>query len=164
MGRWREAFDEGRPSYYDREYGRVYNFGPPATSEQLSEAEELIGRPLPDELRSLLAEFNGVRDTTRLSGPEDEGDLIFLGTEDMPDLLGYLRDVEDDLPKAVRKGKMVFFWQDNGFAELYGVCAERVGRWPAGAVVHLDHESQELKCVYPDLMAFVRVQDKEQEV
>ena len=81
---------------------------------------------------------------------------MFLGTADLPDVLGYLRDVEDELPRAVRKGKVVFFWQDNGFAELYGLCAERVGRWPAGAVVHLDHESQELTCPYPDLMAFER--------
>ena len=73
MGKWREAFEEGRPSFDDREYGCVYHFGPPATPEQISEAEQLLGRPLPAELRSLLSEFNGVRCTTRLSGAGDEG-------------------------------------------------------------------------------------------
>ncbi|WP_406694280.1 SMI1/KNR4 family protein [Singulisphaera sp. Ch08] len=163
MGKWREAFEEGRPSFYDRDYGRVYHFGPPATPEQISEAEQILGRPLPTELLSLLSEFNGVRDTTRWSGADDEGDSVFLSTMDLPDVLGYLRDVEDELPKPVRMGKVVFFWQDNGYAELYGICAERVGRWPAGTIVHLDHESQELKAPYPDLMAFVRGHDKEQE-
>lgn len=167
MGKWREAFEEGRPSFDDRNYGSVYHFGPPATPEQIAEAERHLGRPLPAELRSLLSEFNGVRCTTRLSGPDDEGDIAFLATADFSDVLRYLRDVEAELPKPVRLGKIVFFWQDNGYAELYGICAEPVGKWPLGkwpegTIVHLDHESQELAAVYPNLMAFVRRHDKEE--
>lgn len=163
MGKWRDAFEESRPSVDDRRYGTRYHFGPPATAEELDEAGRVLGRALPAELRSLLEEFNGARSTVRVSGPEDEGDIVFLATADYPDLLGYLRDVESDLPRSVRQGKVVFFWQDNGFSELYGICTEPVHKIPAGSVVHLDHESQELTARYPDLMTFVRQHGKEQE-
>jgi len=163
MGKWREAFEEGRPSFDDREYGCVYHFGAPATPEELVEAEQVLGRPLPAELRDLFSEFNGVRCTVRVSGPDDEGDITFLSAADFADVLGYLRDVEKDLPKPVRKGKVIFFWQDNGYAELYGICTEPVGKSPAGTIVHLDHESQKLEALYPNLMAFVRGHNKEQQ-
>ncbi len=163
MGKWREAFEEGRPSFYDRDYGREYHFRPPATPEQIAEAEQHLGRPLPDELRDLLSEFNGMRYTTRWSAAGDEGDPVFLSTAEMPDVHRLLSNVEDELPAPVRKGKVIFFWQNNGYAELYGICVERMGRWPAGTVVYLDHESLELTAPYPDLMAFVRGHDKEQE-
>ncbi len=163
MGKWREAFEEGRPSFYDRDYGRQYHFGPPATSEQLSEAEQHIGRPLPAELRSLLSEFNGVRYTTRWSGAGAEGDPVFLSTAELPEVPRLLRDVEA-VPAPVRQGKVIFFWQNNGYAELYGICVKRMrmGLWRAGTVVYLDGESMELTAPYPDLMAFVRGHDKEQ--
>ena len=162
MGKWREAFEEGRPSFYDRDYGRSYHFGPPATPEEIAEAERVLGQPLPAELRSLLSEFNGIRYTTRWSVAGDEGDAVFLSTTELPDVPRLLSNIEDELPEPVRRREVVFFWQNNGYAELYGICAEGVGEWPAGTVVYLDHESLELTAPYPDLMAFVRGHDKEQ--
>jgi hypothetical protein len=51
--------------------------------------------------------------------------------------------------------RVAFVAQVNGFADLYGVCLEPVGRFPAGAVVRLDHETGEVEVAYSNLREFV---------
>jgi hypothetical protein len=47
-------------------------------------------------------------------------------------------------------------YQQNGFADLYGVGAEDVGPFRVGRVVFMDHEVGELEDAYPNLLEFVR--------
>lgn len=162
MGKWREAFEEGRPSSEDRSYGCEYTFGPPATKEQLDQAEHGLGVRLPDDLRNLLQEFNGVRYTTRIDREKGyEASKLFLDTEDIAGVIDLLVDTGNDIPPVEDLKKVVFFWQSNGYADLYGICLEPVAGFPAGAVVHLDHEDDSLHEGYPDLLTFVRRHGKQ---
>ncbi|MCE9562741.1 MAG: SMI1/KNR4 family protein [Planctomycetes bacterium] len=159
MGKWREAFDHGRPSRWDIEYRLEYTFGPPATEEQLARVEGQLGVRLPAEVRELLSEFNGVWYTSeagRMHGGESE--IVFLDTECMTDRVPrYLRYGGDPpiTPGGADLRKVVFVAQVNGFADLYGVCLELVARFTAGAVVRLDHETGELTAEYFTLREFV---------
>src|SRR4051794_35263873 len=84
MGKWREAFEQGRPSAEDVEYNREYIFGPPATEERIAAAQEALGVSLPSEVRDMLREFNGVWKTTTVRRSRgDEPDVVLLDTETM---------------------------------------------------------------------------------
>lgn len=159
MGKWREAFEHGRPSFFDAEFGLEYSFGPPATAEQLARAEAELGTRLPQEVRELLTEFNGVW-VTSAAGREhgNAPDIAYLDVEHMAvEVPWYFRNCGNALPPASDLRKIVFVYQENGFADLYGVCVEDVGDFRAGEVVKLDHELGELEKAYPSLPEFVRL-------
>lgn len=159
MGKWREAFDHGRPSRWDIEYGLTYTFGPPATEQELARVEAELGVRLPAELRELLSEFNGVWNTSEASrefGSEPE--IVYLDTESMigrvPKYISYSGD-PPITPRGNDLRQVAFVAQVNGFADLYGICLEPLGGFLTGTVVRLDHETGELEAVYPDLRTFV---------
>ncbi len=161
MSQWRKAFEEDRPSREDVEYKREYTFGPPATEEQLAQAEQRLGAPLPVSLRELLREFNGIWYTTKYDRERGyEASMCFLDTEKIPGVLDVLVDSGNDIPPVDDLKKVAFFWQSNGYAVLYGVCLEDIAEFEAGAVVYLDHEHDALLAAYPDLLSFVRQYDK----
>jgi hypothetical protein len=158
VGKWREAFDHGRPSFWDIELGLEYTFGPPATEEQIARAEGELGVRLPSDLRELVAEFNGVWVTTE-DGRErgDTPDIAYLDVGFMAvEVPWYFRTCGNPLPAESDLRKAVFFYQENGLAELYGVCVEEVAGLQAGEVVKLDHEMGVLEPAFPSLLEFVR--------
>jgi hypothetical protein len=158
VGKWREAFELGRPSAWDIEVGREYSFGPPATEKQLAAAESVLGVRLPADVRELLAEFNGVWYTIEIDPREAyEPSILYLDIEHMTvDVPEYFRTSGNPLPKEEELRKVVFIRQSNGFADLWGVCLEDVADFRAGAVVKLDHELGELEECSPSLFEFVR--------
>jgi hypothetical protein len=157
MGKWREAFEHGRPSEWDVEYGREYSFGPPATEEQLAAAESVLGVRLPADVRELLSEFNGIWYTIDIDQRESYKSILYLDIDYMtgrvPD---YFRTCGNDLPAEEVLRKVVFVRQSNGFGDLWGVCLEDVAGARAGNVVRLDHEVGELEECSPSLFEFVR--------
>jgi hypothetical protein len=50
-----------------------------------------------------------------------------------------------------------FFHQENGFADLWGVCTEDFGGFQRNEVVKLDHEVGELESAFPTLLDFVKL-------
>jgi hypothetical protein len=157
VGKWREAFEQGRPSAEDLEYGREYTFGPPATEEQLAAAEEALGVPLPPEVREILREFNGIRKTTQVGRSLGyKPDPVYLDTSALSvQVPEYFGDCDNPLPSPADLRKIVFVAQSNGFGDLWGVCTADVAGHAAGAVVHLDHEVGELEASHPSLADFV---------
>src|SRR5262245_66572452 len=84
MEKWRTLFESNLPPVEQREYEEQYEFGPPATAEQLAAAESALGVRLPPDVRELLAEFNGVWYTTRASRRNgSEPDILYLNIEYM---------------------------------------------------------------------------------
>jgi hypothetical protein len=158
MGKWREAFDHRRPTEWDVEYEVRYVFGPPATQEEIARAEQGIGASLPADVRDLLCEFNGVWETDKFSRPDGRRTDVYLSTEEMAGYAQeYIRYGGD--PPLTSDGldlrKVAYVAQNNGFADLYGVCIEPLGPFAAGTVVRLDHETWALEAVFPSLLEFV---------
>jgi hypothetical protein len=158
MGKWREAFEYRRPSAWDVEHGYQYTFGPPASEEQLAAAELQLGVTLPSDVREMLAEFNGVWYTSangRRRGNRPH--ILYLDIEHMTvNLPRYFRTCGNVLPSDQDLRKVAFVCQNNGFADLWGVCIDRVRGFRAGEVVMLDHEIGELQnCPY-NLYEFVQ--------
>lgn len=88
---------------------------------------------------------------------DDAPELTYLDVEHMAfEVPTYFRTSGNPLPPASDLQSVVFLYQENGFADLYGVCARDVAGFKAGEVVHLDHEKGALENVYPNLEAFVR--------
>jgi hypothetical protein len=150
-------FEADLPPVGEREYGAEYDFGPPATAEQVAAAEQVLGVALPADVRAMLSEFNGVWWRTRFADGREYRDILYLDlqhmTEDVP---RYFADCGNPLPPRKDRRKVVFVAQSNGFGELWGVCAADVAGHPAGAVVHLDHEVGELEPSHSSLAEFVR--------
>jgi hypothetical protein len=158
MGKWREAFEHGRPSQWDVELGMEYTFGPPATEGQLAATESVLGVRLPADVRALLSEFNGVWYTTAIDRREGyEPSILYLDIQHMTvEVPAYFRDSGNPLPPGEDLRKVVFVRQSNGFGDLWGVCLEDVAGFRAGHVVKLDHEVGELERCSPSLFEFVR--------
>ncbi|HZT80573.1 MAG TPA: SMI1/KNR4 family protein [Gemmataceae bacterium] len=158
MGKWRNAFEHGRPSKGDSKYGVEYTFGPPATKEQLAAVEAALGVKLPADVSQLLSEFNGVWFTTEVDRREGyEPSILFLDTKHMSvEVPEYLRTCGNPLPPEDDLKKVVFVRQSNGFADLWGVCLKGVAGFRAGEVVKLDHEVGELEDCANSLYEFIR--------
>ena len=151
-------FESNLPPVEQREYGEQYEFGPPATEEQLAAAESVLGVRLPADVRELLTEFNGVWYTTEIDRRHGyEPTILYLDTEYMTVRLPeYFRTCGNGLPSEEDLRKVVFVCQSNGFGDLWGVCLEDVAGFRAGTVVRLDHEVGELEECSPSLFEFVR--------
>jgi len=162
MGKWREAFEYGRPSEEDREYGCQYSFGPPATAEQLAVAEAALDVKLPAEVRELLSEFNGIWYTIEVDRRMGyEPSILYLDLNHLSmDVPEYFRTCGNPLPSEDDLRKVVFFYQSNGFADLWGVCLEDVCEFHSHQVVKLDHEVGELEPCADNLYEFVRDRKK----
>jgi hypothetical protein len=165
MGKWQTLFEAGLPPFEDREFGELYEFGPPATAEQIAGAERAMGVRLPDDLREMLTEFNGIRYTTRAGRKYGhEPSELYLDTEEMSvGVPKYFRTCGNPLPPQDVLSKIAFVCQVNGYGELYGLCLQDVAGHRRGEVIRIDHEVGELEACYASLADLVRTAPFEEE-
>jgi hypothetical protein len=150
-------FEANLPPVGEREYGAEYDFGPPATDEQMAATEQVLGVALPADVRAMLSEFNGVWRRTSFADGRAYRDILYLDLHHMTtDVPAYFADCGNPLPPKKDRQQIVFVCQANGFGDLWGVCAADVAGHRSGAVVHLDHEVGELEASHPSLAEFVR--------
>lgn len=158
MGKWQKLFESSLPPVKQRDRGRQYTFGPPATAEELAAAEQALGIQLPASLRELFSEFNGswwTSEDHRAIG--EAGEKLFLDLNNLAVRVpNYFRNCGNILPPEEDLKKVVFFAQWNGFSDLWGVCVAKVAGRKVGEIVHLDHETGELAKAFKDLTDFVR--------
>src|SRR5689334_14843015 len=60
VAKWRQTFEALLPLRPEWQQRQVYLFGRPATEAQLTQVETELAVRLPDDLREMLREFNGV--------------------------------------------------------------------------------------------------------
>jgi hypothetical protein len=158
MGKWRELFESNLPPVGQREYGIEYEFGQPATAEQVAAVEQALGVHLPADVREMLSEFNGI--WTISAADRQHGyppSIAYLDTEHMSvNVPEYLADTDNPLPPKKVLRQVVWVAQSNGIGDLWGVCAADLGKLSAGTVVRLDHEAGELEACHPSLAEFIR--------
>jgi|GEM_PF-1751257 len=154
---WRTRFEVNLTPAAQRKYAEQYEFGPPATEEQLTAVESALGLRLPADVRELLSEFNGVWETAEIHQHRGKPEILFLDTEHMAVRVpAYLRSVAEYVPPEKDLQKVVFVCGTNGFATLWGVCIEDVADFRAGEVVMLDHAGQVFEPRAPSLFEFAR--------
>jgi hypothetical protein len=154
VGKWRTLFEDNLPPHGEGEYVLAYEFGPPAAEAEVVTAERALSVRLPADLRELVSEFNGVWVRARTS---PEPDNHYLSLELMAELAE--RQREAGWAEVFENGeldKIVFICGYNGWTQLWALCVEDVGEFPAGAVVYHDHDAAELEAGYASLADFVR--------
>jgi uncharacterized protein (TIGR02996 family) len=147
---WRILLEVNMQPIEERMYGELYQFGAPATGEQLAEAEEALGRRLPDDVRELLSEFNGVWYTS--AGSRRFGsapDILYLDLHHMVETQGYFGHFPN----------ILCFREVNGGGYVWAVCLQDTADFRAGNVVGIDHEVGELEYCAPSLFDFVRCEE-----
>lgn len=163
---WRTLFESNLPTLAERKYGELYEFGPPATAEQLAGAEAALNVRLPTEVRELLSEFNGVWSTVGMVNTfRSQPQIGYLDIEWMtvrvPQYLRrYSRDPDNWHPPLLESHQVVFICQSNGCQRLWGVCTGDVAGHQIGEVVQLNPDVRGWEASHPNLAEFVRAGPK----
>jgi uncharacterized protein (TIGR02996 family) len=145
---WRVLLEANMRPFQERDYGELYQFGAPATVKQLAEAEAALGQRLPNDLRELLSEFNGVWCTSAFdqhSGWKPE--ILYLDLHNMT--------VEASAWHQGFPG-ILCFRAVEGFARVWAVCLQEIEGFPTGHVVSIDHDGCDVEDCAPSLFEFVR--------
>jgi uncharacterized protein (TIGR02996 family) len=145
---WRVLIEVNMRPLEERDYGQRYRFGAPASADQLAKAEAALGRRLPNDLRELLAEFNGVWYTTtahRQLGWSPE--IVYLDLHHMVEAQAYY---DEHFPNVL------CFREENGGVYVWAVCLQDTADFRAGNVVGIDHEVGKLEGCAPTLFDFLR--------
>jgi uncharacterized protein (TIGR02996 family) len=145
---WRILLEVNMLPFEEREYGERYQFGAPANAEQLAEAEAALGRRLPDDLRELLQEFNGVWYTT--TAHRQLGYAPAIVYLDLHHMTVEAQVYHEFFPN------ILCFREVNGFGYVWAVCLQDTADFRAGNVVGIDHEVGKLEYDSPTLFDFVR--------
>ena len=145
---WRVLLEANTRPFEEREYGELYQFGPPATEKQLAEAEGALGYRLPNDLRELLAEFNGVWYSLAIDQQSGrKPDVRYL---DLHHMTGEAAVWHRAFPS------ILCFRAVNGFGCVWAVCLQETEGIPAGHVVSTDHDGGDVEDCAPSLFEFVR--------
>lgn len=157
MGPYKSAFLAGRPTSSDVEYGYEYRFGPPATAEELDRCTLKLGHPLPDSLKAMLREFNGITYTSNADRKNGYGETeLYFGTRTLHLPLEHLIDCGNFLPTPAELRRVVYFCNTNGWAVLWGICVEPVCGFAAHSVLRIDNDSGTFEFESANLLMFVR--------
>ena len=134
MPKWKDAF--ARSLDPDRETLQQFEFGAPATQEELAALRAAAGADIPAELSDMLSEFNGIweiRDDTRSS--------YYFHTGEMMTAIEYYRDWDWPTDMLMECSQNILYvMEENGFGEMWGVVAKPFADFQPGQVVAFDHE------------------------
>jgi uncharacterized protein (TIGR02996 family) len=143
---WRVLLEANMRPFAERDYGQMYQFGAPATEKQLAEAEAALGLRLPNDLRELLSEFNGVWYTLAID-QHSYREILYLDLHNMTvEVSAWHRAFPN----------ILCFRAVNGFGCVWAVCLQETEGFPTGHVVVIDHDGGDVEDCAPSLFEFVR--------
>ena len=157
MSNWKEKFDSSSFGVSDKdELELEYKFGPPASETDIHETEESLKIIFPNELRSLLSEFNGIEAKDKYWGWRQ----LYLSTSTMKnELQEYLMESGNPMPPKEELERVVFFAQQNGFALLFAVCIDAFEEFDKGQIICLVNDTGEFELECDSLDEFVSSSD-----
>lgn len=152
---WKARLMTAIDAFEDRiALGAEYAFGPPATDDEILALESALGRPIPEELRELWLEFNGVRYRDACWG--DQRIPLYFSTQDITGALAsYFAETDNVIPDIAQRARVAFFAQQNGMSVLYAICVDRFGGFAPGQVLVLDSEAEAFEFHCDTLAKFV---------
>jgi len=150
---WKNKFEKSSSEFVDKdELELEYKFGDPATEDQLSEVEKSLRICIPDSLRTLLLEFNGIEAKDKYRG----WNQLYLSTSNiMKEIPEYIQDSGNPMPPNDHLSKVIFFSQQNGFAVLYAVCVEPFETYLPNQIVAVESDAGEFYLACESLSEFV---------
>src|ERR1051326_9083709 len=83
MGKWRDLFEAELPPVAQRPYRMEYDFGPPATTDQVAAAETALKVQFPADVREMLSEFNGIWSRSHFDDGREIRQILFLDLQHM---------------------------------------------------------------------------------
>ena len=136
MAPWKAAFLKSLEEDSDLVDESDFEFGPPATANDLAALESQISAKLPADVQSLLSEFNGI---TRTTGGCREP--YYFSTQEMPQAVEVYRhwDQPTDLLMQCSRD-ILYICQENGFSRMWGIAIRPFGPFVYGQVVAFDHD------------------------
>ena len=134
MPQWKNAFLNSLEP--DLETEEDFEFGPPATDGELAQLEAGISAKIPEDVRHLLREFNGVK---RLAYGEKEP--YFFNTQEIPEAIEVYRDWDQPTDQLMQWSRNILYvCQENGFSVMWGVVIRPFGPFEYGQIVAFDHD------------------------
>lgn len=131
MGKYKEAFLRSLNS--ERESEESFVFGPPATEADLAALESTSAAKLPQDLRELLSEFNGIKTA--------DGEVYFFNTTEMPKAAEYYRDWDWPTDLLLEcSANILYVCQENGMASMWGVVIRPFASFEYGQIIAFDHD------------------------
>ncbi|MGP3987808.1 SMI1/KNR4 family protein [Streptomyces sp. 3N207] len=119
-------------------------FAAPASDEEIDQVERRLGQPVPDALRRLLHEADGVRD--------EYGSGLVWSTQEIIEQNAEFR-ASSDFAALYMSFDQLMFMADNGGGDLFAYVRVPAGR-PDDVFVW-DHETDERKCVAQSLRDYL---------
>ncbi len=134
MPYWKNGFLKSlEPDLEDESH---FEFAPPATVYEFAELERLISATIPEDLRSLLSEFNGI---VRISGGYREP--YFFSTHEMPTAAEVYRNWDQPTELLMDCSRnILYICQLNGFSRMWGYVIRPFGPFDYGQIVAFDHD------------------------
>jgi hypothetical protein len=152
---WREKFELSAAQVPEKDELDIrYRFGNPASDAGINKVINTFGAAIPDELRSMLKEFDGISIMEKTWS--EEWEPLYLSTAQMlHDVPEYLAHSGNPLPPNGQLSHIVFFAQQNGYADLYAICVSPFSRFEVGQVLALQHDSGMFALEQKSLLGFV---------
>lgn len=114
----------------------AFEFGPPATEKELAALESAMDARIPEDLRALLCEFNGV--TYRQN---DYYEPYFLSTSEIPNATEMYREWGVKTKVLIECSQnMMYLCQENGFSEMWGMVIRPFSQFEYGQIIAFDHD------------------------
>jgi cell wall assembly regulator SMI1 len=136
------------------EYDEDVTFGPPAAAESLRRLEEAFGLALPVELRSFLAEADGVQNDELYLVLNVEG-LLECNRDFRNDDYGYTYGDDDDPDQKQPADHFFVISNMLGNGDFYAVCLAPVETFKPGDTIHWNHKTNRRSLVAHDLRVYI---------
>lgn len=134
MSYWKSSFLKSLEPDFEEETD--FEFASPATIYDFANLERHIAAKIPEDIRSLLSEFNGIK---RISGNDREP--YFFSTQEMPAAAEIYRKWDQPTKLLMDCSRdILFVCQVNGFSEMWGVAVRPFGSFEYGQIVAFDHD------------------------
>ena len=154
MNYWRESFLDSACKLEDKiELEIAYEFGDPATSEEIRKLESALSLELPKSLSGLLSEFNGIDVKQKYWG---SGHLYFNTEYIANEIPLYFRESGNFVPGENELSSVVFFAQQNGLAVIFALCVKPFNGFKVGEVLSLESDTGEFESECDSLQDFVQ--------
>lgn len=154
MNKWKEAFLDSASEFEDKDELEIaYEFGEPASHDEIQKLEAALSIELPASLSELLSEFNGIGVKQKYWGSGH----LYLSTEYIAnEIPAYFRESGNYVPNKNELNSIVFFAQQNGLSVLFALCVKPFNGFNIGEVLSLESDTGEFESECASLQEFVQ--------